>query len=74
MPFLDGNELQYLLRVLAVDFHPIAQLLTSISNTVSHGATKALVLNIEKANTSNCSKEFEAQCIGYFLCDSSLKT
>ena len=66
MPFPGGNKLLYLLRVLAVDFYPIAQLLTSISNTVSHGATKALVLNIEKANTRNCSKEFEPDVLDTF--------
>ena len=47
--------------------------LISISNSVSDGAMKTLVLTIERAQI-NCPKEFELDVLSTFLFDLGFKT
>ena len=47
--------------------------LISISDTVSDGTTKTLVLNIERAQHDNLSQGIWSRCIEYFLCGVGLK-
>ena len=49
-------------------------LLINIRNTVSDGATRTLVLNIEGHIRINCCKEFEPDVFEYFLCTALLET
>ena len=47
--------------------------LIRMSDTVSDGVTKTLVLNTERAQHDYLSQGIWARCIEYFLCDTGLK-